>query len=1840
MPTPTSDTLPLQGVHYSTIAKRLPQWLKKSPAQTHQALRNWRQAPAWLASAITEQPAIARAWSMEHAQHRQHQAQVAALFEQVADLESYARKALTEAIAERFGLQVDVDQSYLVDARLIEEHNALDGRQAVERATRSLLQAALHNFEASAAVEGGMDAPDGLLKKSVILDHRRFMGTVPITNALDIPAEAFADLCRTLDIGRKYHDLIHAIYYPAATADRSADEVALEVYQTLGRAEGSAWRQSLHYARLKGDISETFYTAALAVPLDQKLDPHASGIRLSELQLWGCVLTGVVVIERQSGADSRVALYMPDDEQTPLKEFTDTQAMHDALRDRLQADMGYLDKHVPERDKAMVRQRLQARLMPLGWSTRGLHEPVLDPHARLYPVQTPFNHAFEGLMAFRKVERHEQDVLFHAVPTEIVDRRTAQAHRELIAGRALLALNIAGFFVPGLGEAMLLVGIVQLAHEVYEGIDAWEADERDTAYDYLVDVVENVAVMAALAAAGHVLKGAPEVSGGDEPIVEEPDDELGEARIPVETPSFIEELEDVDMPDGQVSLWKPDLRPYQVHDPLPQALAPDEHGLLLHEGRQRLVLQSRQYQVVPDADTGQYRLQHPRGEHRYQPPLRHNGAGAWILVTDRPATWTGSTLLQRMGHLSADFDEPTLRRTLQISDTDEDAVRRALVENERLPALLQDTLQRFKLDQSISQLPTTADRSTEFSRAYSRMTSAQLPDAEPIMRAYPGLPAAIADELVSSANANERGVLASGRVPLRLSEEIRVYLQQVRLARAYEGLFLVGAQGWDSDRLVLHTLPTLSGWPAETRLQIVRGGSWPTQAEAVGPEQGSPRVTIIHARAGYIVQDQAEPSRLVTAHPDLFIALHAALPEVMALLGAADAPALQHLMQESPLLPRPALRKVLGMRPVRPGYRSPMRLADGRLGYPLSGGGPQAHAVSHSQLIAAVEALELAQRTGRSADQVINTLASGGRTRLQIFEHLQRLAEQRTELQSRLDDWSEAISPPTDEAARNYDALREAIVQFWYDSALDESDRSTSVLRLAQVSLADIPLNLPEFFYQRVRSLILFDLPSGAMASWAQNERLLQRLLRQMPQLEALEIDRPYTPRATPSAFIFSIPTILENLPQLQRLVLTNQNIALSSSDLDMLTGADQLRHLDLSGNRLAQSNRPSFHALTLDYLGLDRMQLSQWPMGIGSDALSRIGELSLRDNNLLTLPSFLLHEAESLSLPPVINLEGNPINEIHVQRLLMNEQLDTSGIRVDQPPSLIEGITRLRNERSQVREALEGWAQASSSSNPLTQTALAERQRIETAINDFWTHQEQGHRYLRLQLEDVSIEHFPRRLPPFFGERVRALALTRLRGTTAQLDELLSRFPGITRLTIDGHQAPQPTLPTALLRLPALEYLELRNMNLEIDQPMFEIFGRLPHLTSLDLSGNRVGTINHVPAHLAANLQSLVLSNMDLQGWPSWCDQLLPLELLDLSSNNITELPDHILSNLDNAIPISSVSLLDNPLPAATIQRVRTFSDSHHSFSFALDIPNDLLLTDGSSDGSLDHPHFPVSGDDTPRMESWMLGNALQNESLQACWDALAGSDLLRLAGRLQNAAPYVEPATRGTFCERVRLVLVAAVSNPAERPLLESIAAEALPDETGAQTCHDGALQAFNNIELYLMHQRVVIDAGDSLQQMRQRLLQLFRVEELERLAQHRAIPGDLVSVRLAYRRELAKELELPIADRMRFRSAANLAADELSSVLEHVRKREHSEAFIDYLLSNQDWTQRLRGEYAERFEEIENRYRQRVMELANTSHPLQEEVILQQGLQVDRELEEQALLRELTLKEVAKG
>lgn len=1815
------------SVHYTTIEHKIPEWLKTAPPQSHQALRNWHQAPAWLPAAILEKPAVAKAWRNEHALHREHQAQVSKLFEQLPDLTTYARKTLTDAIEQRFGLSVDVDNTFLVDARLIDTTNAIDARQAIERATRSLLHSSMNNFDATAAAENGMDAADAPLHKSVILDHRRFMGTVPITNALGIPAEAFADLCRTLDIGGTYHDLLHAIYYPPAEPGQSADERAMKVYETLGRAEASAFRQSLHFAYLKGDISEALYTAALAAPLGSKLtEPAASNIAFNLIKLWEVELTGIALITCRSAGEHSVALYTPDNSETPIKEFASMDALKNALRDSLLADTSYLDAYIADRDKGSVSTRLRDRLTPVTWSTRGLYEREPDPHATLNPVVQPLRYSFLSVMAFQKADRHEQDAVFHAVPTHVVDLRTAKAHRELITGRALTALNLAGFFVPGLGEAMLAMCAIQLAHEVYEGIESWKNDEKDQAYSYLVDVVENVAIMAALAAA------AAAVKEGLEAVAKPP----LEAPLPVEAPSFIEELEDVDLPNGEIRLWKPDLAPYRSTQVLPADLEPDEAGLRHHQGKRWLVLRGNLYIVRQASSAGEYRLEHPSNPFAHEPTLHHNGAGAWLLPFEQPLQWPLNTLLLRMGTQLT--DEETLQ-ALRASDTHEDVLRRALTESQPLPAMLRDSMARFKLDRKIRQSPEESSLPAELERAYSRLPASQAPGADVLQRVYPTLPVAVTDELVENASRLEQQTLGAGKVPLRLAEEIRAYQQQIRLTRAYEGLYLRCVRSWDADRLILHTLEKLPGWPAQLRLELLESRRWPSQRASIGPLNEGPDKTITCVEAGYIVNDASQTNTAVIAHSDLYAALYAALPDAMAQLGCVNAGALRRLMQESPQLPRSSLRQVLGMQPVRPGYRSPMRLADGRLGYPLSGGMSAEQGITRQSLIDAVAATGLTEHTSRSADQVLMIIASPGRTRLQVLERLQELLEQRNELQSRLDDWSQAISPAADQSAREYENLRTAIMQHWYDTALVEHGEHTAELRLERVPLADIPLTLPEPFTARVRRLRLLDLSPGTLAGWAQHERLLQRLFRQMPQLEALEISRPYDPAASPSSFIFSIPSITEHLPGLQALAFTNQNIPLSSSDLDLLAGLRQLRHLNLSGNRFAQHHSPSFQDLTLDFLGLDHMQLNQWPIGLGSEALGRISQLSLRNNNLRTLPSLLLGEPDTLPNQFILSLQGNALNETQLQRILLNESRSTSRFNVDQSAAFTERLAQVRRERQQMRDAIDGWAHASSSSAPLTQEVLADRQRIESALTRFWGDQERGLPHLSLRLEDVALENFPRRLPDFFGERVNALTLTRLSGSTSQLDELLRRFPNITWLTIDAHVAPMPSLPSALARLPRLTNLELRNMDFEIDQATLDILGELQHLLSLDLSGNRLGAISQVPENLTLNLTSLGLSNMNLQGWPSWCDSLLPLEFLDLSSNNITQLPEHILHNIDNPMPISSISLFDNPLSVDTVQRVRTFSDSQHSYSFALDLPDDLMLLDSSDEGSLlDHAHFPYSGDDTPRLEDWTLGSEAQNEALKECWESIQtledGSNLLRLVGRLRNAAPYLDPTSQATFCERVRMMLVIGATNDAERPTMNAIAAAGLPDPlTGSQTCHDGALQEFNNIELYLMGNRLLIDAGDTLTSLHRRLRQLYRTGQLDLLAHQRTGPGDLVSVRLAYRRALAKELDLPIADSMRFRSAAQLRPDELSNVLDTIRKRENGDAFINYLLANNDWTSRLRGEYSDRFAEVEQRYGERVLELTQLDFPLEKELALQEDLHREKEQQEMELLRELT-------
>jgi len=1810
------------GIPYALIAGKTPDWMKNAPPSTHTLMQQVMSArAAELQQACQVEPAIARALASEHARVQAAMLEVQALYQSLPDLQTFAKEQLATAIKETFGIELDVTDNHLLDVRHL-DHQPGEDLQVYRLATHSLLESALRNFEASAAEPGGMDNANALLKKSVILDHKGFMGTVPIPNTLDMAPERFARMCRELDIGGQYQAKLQAIHY----SDLKSGESNKVTGEKLAELERCTFTRSLHLARLQNDISQGLYQAALALPLDVPV--HAPTLTFGVITLWDVQLTHVRLLDyRSADGESSVALYIPADPETPLREFASKTACEQWLRDRLLGDIRYLDHCMKERHKAHLQTRLLDRLMPLTLTQKGTHERIADPHATLYlRVRQLSGSLLQGLVT-EKVFRHEEDAAFHAIPTTLIDTITAVSYREHLLQKALTSLNIAGFFIPAVGEVMLGVCALQLAYEVYEGIESWAHDDRQQAYQYLMDVVKNVAEMAAFTLALKAIqKGASTL---DPRQLVEP--------LPVETPSFIEELDDVELPEGQTRLWQADLAPYAQPIDFPATLQPDNLGLRHHKGRAWLVLDGQAYSVRRAAQDDGYVIEHPTRADAYQPPLRHNGTDSWLHPLDRPEQWQASQLVRRSGTGNEHFDENTVRRTLRVSDIDEDVLRKVLCDSQRLPGQLEDTFTRFKLYQRLEQANTQAlpgEVQRDFQLQYQRLPASQVPGAEMLHARYRQLPSPVIEELLNNATASELGELDNGKVPRRLADEIRLLQQQIRLNRAYEGLYLDQLRNWDTDCLVLHTLAQLPGWPADLGITLEQRIYSPSQSARIGPEtaQGP---TIISAQAGYRLMSREPSDAPLNTHASLYGALFEALSESQrTALGIDDHLAFKARLQQADLLPRPALRQILGMQPVEPGFRSPMRLADGRIGYPLGGTRPRVTSISRQTLLARIRQISLHTQTPRPAEQILASLESRSLDRNAISGQLDNLLEQRSQLQSSLSLWRQMAAVLPSHSATDFEDMANAITQHWYDRAFAAHESLVTPLRLERLSLLDFPLRLPTFFTAGVSDLQLLETQPERYQSVREHTPRLNSMLRQFANLRTLEISRPYQPDALPSPFQFSLPLIAEQLPSLQTLRLTHQNIIISMVDIDSLANLNDLRHLDLSGNRLSDDNPPDFSRLGLHHLGLDNMQLEHWPDGLGYDTASRMQQISLRNNQITLLPHFLLERTHGVPHHPQFLLQGNAISHDHMLRVMLDQEGWGRHFEWDQPDDFLEQLNQQLALRQQLRDHLDNYLNASSSTAVVSQAVYNGRRDIATALNAFWSSQETGQLSIPLRLTGVALELFPTQLPTFFSERVITLRLENVSGTTAQLQDLLSRFPRMTRLILDTFVRAPHDLPMALQQSPQLTFLALRNVGLEVDQHFMDALAPLHRLEVLDLSNNRAGTIVNAP-HTLLSLRRIDLNGMGLEHWPTWVNHLFPLEMLDLSDNQLRELPPFIMLNLDNNLPISTIGLHGNPLTEDVVHRARVSSESRSSYTFRLDAVDewyeDLLDAFRDELGGL-----PI--EDTPRLTDWLLASEVENEALRDAWEQLeeAGDaqDLLALVGRLKNSAVYQNDGTRLALCERVRKVLVKALLNPDDRALFNIQASEALIREDGDHTCYDGALLTFKNIEFYIASEELRFDGADSKANLYRELRRLYRVRTVDEVATREAGDRDVAEVRLTYLRELNDPLELGLPiDRLMY--AINPSDEELFDAERQVREGELGEDFLRFAAANEVWVQYLRQSYSERFAQIERHYQDQVTELPERypERSLDELTEEFNALERSRKARESHLIRELT-------
>ena len=1797
--TPATPT----AIHHRIVSQGIAPWLLRSTAQRRQALRTRLPQPVpWLSDASTRLPDVVTALREEDQHHQYLAAVLEPSLQALSSAEAFAEPLLREALKKTFGLDLDVRRTYLFNAmraRAAEPHldnfdPAVRAFQAVKAATQSLLHAALQNFEAFESETDGMC--DGRRASTIFISDSG--QPMDAAQPVELVPERFAALCRTLDLGQRYQRQIRSVLEPPPQAAASNPQGDFK------RFEQSTLCLNLHLARLRGALDQAHYEALLDVAKGGK---GSNGFEPACLKLWDVQLNGLVLFVRPQAVkgEPRLVVYMPDEPRQPLQAFTTLQAFQASLRERL-CDMAWRRwflRFVPARERDPLLRRIQRTLYPKVWNPGGWYEEKYDANAVLHLEQQVVNGPLFNVLLQRKIAQLKDDGLFHAVPSAEEDHKSMVAKIDYCLGVALNVANLAAFVVPGLGQVMLAVNAAMLGYEVYEGFDALSRGEREEAWGYLMDVGENLALMAALGAAGTVAQ-----------------------RFTGNLPLAVRSMRPVTLADGRVRLWKPDLAPFAYDIRLPADLQPGENGLYAHEGRQWLKLEGRYYSVRTLVGEGQEcSLEHPQRPGAYEPVVRHNGNGGWLHELDEPRDWQGLELFRRQGHLEAGVSAEMAERALRISGVSEAQLRQTLVDCRRPPALLTDTLRRLVLAEG-KWAPGA------FEAAY-RSAQPRLSAAGQLLQRQFALPNRLAEEIVASANRRHLADMAiSGRPSLALAEEARLYLQQVRIARAREGLYLDVEANVDSARLLLHGLETLADWPKEVRIGLYQGSAEGSLLGEIG-SGSAPQIKLVW-RAQL---PQAFCQELFDSLPEY----------ARSQLGLSDATALRGTLQAQPAASSRQLRQWLGMQALKPGFRSPLRLANGRVGYPLSGG--------HVPFFTADELLDklrLLQLEDIAPEDALRELSRRGLDQQAISARLNGVLDEMDELRRCLDRWALASANErlSEARQRSRERIGQALWDHWRRAILPELGRPAPRLSLYQVQLVDIPGDLPEFFRQSVREMLLDDViqHEGDLYERIIGAIQMHAFARQFPDLIALDI------RAGEWAGGVG-EMVATAWPRLMSLGLRELTVLIGEQDLRALATLPRLRRLGLHGSQLRELPNTVLRGLTLDYLGLDWLDLQEWPAWLDSAVLQRVGELSLANNQLSEVPPLILADITPVARPLRISLQGNQLGHHALLDLFLAERFHQRfTFDLDLAPTVVQALEQRVAERASLQAALQAWHTGAEALEPLPSERIEYRQRLGRALLAFWREDLRGPGMALLSLDDIVLDDFPDNLPPFFAERVQRLDLTRFHAPAADsLARFLGRFAQLRELSLVSGTPALASVPAWLAGFTHLRELALIRMGLTIDQAAMDCLGRIPALASLQLDGNPLGQISDMSLFGGRYLGFLGLAEMNISTWPAWLSGMLPdgIEMLCLDDNQLTELPAQLLDNRRTVAGSTEVSLRNNPLTRETLIAAHRSQHVNRPYAFTLDLPDDIAAmeraahTSDSEDASSEDP---AQSDDDPA-STWETGDIEQDERNQALWTRLAtqgdADELLRLVGRLRFSADYRALATRGELVQRVWTVLSAVSQDSDLRQTLNAMAEEPLQQANDYETCPDGIRLEFNQMECQVYTRqalREIPEAGRGGALFRL-MLRLFRSQALDQIAREHAAGRDEAEVRLAYRLRWAAELQLPMPPRaMLYRGAANIAHGELDMVLALLQVREAGPAMLEFASHCDFWVAYLREANAERFKVLKDTYEANVLQAmdAYLDESVEQSSARIAALEAKFKEDERILLEHLTLQQSLSG
>lgn len=1525
----------LPDVHFHPAFNNLPPWLlKASPATRDRLADADLQRPSWHALATREQ------WQALKNASDQHMIERTRLESRLARLQNardFAEPLLTAALSSRFGLELDVRTTFLRLYIPQHIHWFPIASGAARTWTVSLLDAALHNFQASETRDEAYE-PD-----STYITEPSPTGQFDTLPAIkrQLPIQRFTQLCRELDIGARYQAYLKE---SLGLNNRVAGEV-IKTY--VIQSHKTALRAALEMAHLRKDLPEDVYRAIHEQVLQA---PRADNrtLRGHSLSMMASTLTGILVFAAELQGARRalpVVAYIPDDPEAPLKHYENAQAFIGDLTRKLRspAYQAFFSRFVDHGERGHFFADLTRRLGRVTWHQRQPGDS--QPSWRNTPIDTPnlqfsvnpINAELWPHLYQQHLNKILNDARTVAVSTASADRAARWALWDALGKIASTIVEVVSFvalpFVPFLGELTLAYLAYQVLDESFEGIIDWAEGLKTQALGQLLNIAQTAVQLGVFAVGGAMAANA------------------FSRLLPAQTVALFSSFKPV-RNAGKTRYWRPDLTPYEQALELPKNARPDELGLYRHQGKTLLRLEDKLYAVKPDSHSGEFQIEHPTRAEAYQPPLQHNHHGAWQTVLDDPITWDRDTVMRRLGHSVESFSHAEREQILRISGFHDNVLREVHVEHQRPPSLLTDTIKRFRIDRDIQALiddparqhpdreQALHQRLSLFESRYRDSEQTSDRDIQLLQGAVRGLPTDIAGELVANATASERLDMHHGRTPRRLTDLAYKALEAVRVARAYEGFYLPDMETVDTRRLALHSLESMPGWPTRLRIEVRQYSHTGEVLDSLG-EADAPDVKTLVNEQDDTFHLHEDPDRHGTFYQVLLGTLTQAERDTLGLVGEDSRALKKRIVDVATNQPR--LRTLFAKHPLRKPVYDPstMRLPGGTQGYPRR----------HGSAIPTLENRVLELYRGLDEEELSAVIASlrshpdGART------ELTRRASELHQLHRDLSRWINdtpvldpetglALSDSEQQGTRNN---RRLLAQEIRRSWRRQSERDVEAgdgdfrytLRFSEPIPGDLPLLTADFPDVSVLTLEGHRAAHGIPA-FVQRFSGLRRL-----ELRRFTLDR--------------LPDAIANMPHLETLILSDCGIQFDGIAWKKLASMKKLKVLDL--NRNAFDAVPGIESMPgLVHLDLSDTGLTALPRGATQH--TGLNTLMLMNNAIDQLPPGLfdspVHEKRG------VFLSNNPLTEASREQIKLHYFQTAYDLGVSAPAADIQRVmalypnlesaqasdflyelpgtwadslselTRLEAELAQLGHDLSAWTADLPALHPVSGEPFTADQVLTEHLNrDAFMQALQ-----RCWRQDMELDEFNELLEPTYelvldsvihGElpalradfsHVSALELRSDHGAT-RIGRFLEAFPKLKRLKLRDFDL--GNLPEAVFKMGPLNSLSLPNCRITLSAQSASALAGMEGIEYLDLA--------HNPLQLTpdfSQMQSLatvVMHDTGLREIPHGLLDKAALDWVDLSNNAITDVPSDILEMTTDQADVLHLS--NNPFSEATLLRL-----------------------------------------------------------------------------------------------------------------------------------------------------------------------------------------------------------------------------------------------------------------------------------------------------------------------------